>query len=811
MQNKVVKKQTPEQEVVFSLQELLKKCVANWKWFAISVIIFCGLGAWYALRQEPIYKRTMEVLIKDQDGGGGMADISSAFSSLGLVSSNTNVNNELISLTSPAVMYEVIEKLGLDVSYATPGRFHLKTLYGTNLPFIVKFKDIEEQTGGGLVINLGKDGSKTLEKFKLYTIDGVETFDDEIKMAPGQTEVKTPLGIVEVTPNPIYTPSKSKKQKPITKIMVGRDGMQSTVELYSGKLKGDLADKDADVIELTMKDESIERAVDVLNSIVEVYNESWIKDKNKIAVATSKFIDERLASIREELGVVDSDISKYKSENLVPDLTEAAKLSMKENADVSKDMLDLSNKMTMCIYLRDYVNNPANANAVIPVNTGIGSPTLETDISTYNALLLNRNSLVQNSSEKNPLVQDYDVKIKGLRESIVRGINAQVSSLEVSMKNLRGAKGDVVNQLATGPSQAKYLISVEREQKVKQELYLYLLQKSEENDLNQKFTADNTRIITPPMGSLLPVAPKKKLIVAVAFLIGLLVPGVWIYILSVTDTKVRSKKDIEGISAPFAGEIPMVGRDSKFKKILKKVIPQKKSDGDLENVIEAVKDGSRDIVSESFRIVRSNLEFMVDRKAACNVIMFTSNNPGSGKSFIAYNLGASFALKNKKVLLVDCDLRHGSASQFVGMPSKGICTYLRGLSDTWKGFVVPVAGVDGLSVMPIGNRPPNPAELLDTEKFAEFVKEASQDYDFILMDCPPANLVADTKIISKYADSTVFIIRAGLFDKNMITELDAMYKDKVYPQMSIVLNGTENYVSKKHSAGYYGSYYSTEE
>lgn len=804
-----------DQEEIFSFREFLGQCAKYWQWFVASVVIFCGLGFLYVLRQQPVYQREMALLIKDNENGG-VSDIASAFSSMGLVSSNTNVNNELISLTSPAVMAEVVKRLELEVNYTRKGKFHGNTLYGTNLPIKVSFLDLDEQEFAGFRMEMGSNGSVKLSKFYKGTSDGVVKINKEVMTTIGFKPVNTPLGRVIVSPNGKYIAPKKKNADESNIIFVSHAGLQNTIESYTNKLKGDLADKDADVIQLSMKDVSTQRAVEVLDNVVTVYNENWVQDKNKVAVATSKFIDERLHIIEGELGNVDSDISKYKSENLVPDLTEAAKLGMQESTEVSRNMLDLTNQMTMCVFLRDYVNNPSNSDSVIPVNTGIGSPALETEISTYNSLLLNRNSLVQNSSVANPLVQDYDIQIRGLRESIVRGINAQVASLNTAMKNLRGAKGAVDSQLASGPKQAKYLLSVERRQKVTEALYLFLLQKREENELTQTFTAYNTRIITPPTGSLKPVAPKKNMILAVAFLLGLCVPGVALYIVVATNTTVRSRKDIEFMSTPFAGEIPFKGKVSMFRKFAYKFLPAKKKDSkDMENVLDVVSPGSRDMISESFRIVRGNIEFMIHKKEGCSVLMMTSYNAGSGKSFISYNLASSFALKNKRVLLVDCDLRHGSASQFVGMPSKGLSNYLTGNVDTWKNFVVPVENHPGMFVMPIGHRPPNPAELLDTDRFERFVNEARENYDYILLDCPPANVVADTKIVSKFVDRTIFIIRVGLFDRQMVSEVDALYKSKSYPQMSIVLNGTDTHGSGRygsynsHYGSYYGSYYST--
>lgn len=807
MEENIIRTQVSEEEEVFSLKDFLTQCLAKWQWFFASVVIFCCIGVFYILRQQPVYSRSMAVLIQDQDGGGGVSDISNAFSSMGLVASNTNVNNELISLTSPAVMYEVIQRLGLDVNYNAPGRFHKTTLYGTTLPLTVKFLDLEEQQGAGFTAELLDDGGVKLSDFYLATPDGKEEIEKELTVKPGFNPVQTPVGKVVISPNGKYIPAKGKKAKKVKEIMVERTGMQNSVETYSALVKGDLADKDADVIDLSMKDVSAQRAVDVLNAIVEVYNENWVHDKNKIAVATSNFIDDRLRLIESELGDVDNDIFKFKSENRVPDLEEAAKIQMKQSTDMSNKMLEVTNQMAMSIYLRDYLNNPSNAKNVIPVNTGIGSNTLETQISNYNNLLLNRNTLAASSSDSNPLVVDYDAQIKGLREAIVNAINAQIISLNTTLRNMQGAKGTAEGQLASGPTQAKYLLSVERQQKVKESLYLYLLQKREENELTQTFTAYNTRIITPPTGSLLPVAPKKSMILMVCFLLGLCVPGVALYISEATNTKVRNRKDLDKMSVPFVGEIPFVGKKSMMD-VVRKVFPKKKNSRELEKVLVAVKDGSRDVVSESFRIVRGNLDFMIRDQKACNVIMVTSFNPGSGKSFISFNLASSFALKGKKVLVVDGDLRHGSVSQFVNMPTKGISSYLTGNTNDWRKLVVPVTSHEGMFVMPIGHRPPNPAELLDNGRIGEFIKEASEDYDYIFIDCPPTDIVVDTQIVERYVDRTIFVVRAGLLDRKMVADIDAIYRNKRFKQMCIVLNGTDTH-NKSKAYGVYG-YYSDE-
>ncbi|MDE5868885.1 MAG: polysaccharide biosynthesis tyrosine autokinase [Muribaculaceae bacterium] len=787
-----------------TLKEYLRQCSRKWLWFLLSFLFFCGLGAAYILRIQPQYKRSMEILVKDDDSKNPMGDIAGAFSAFGLGGGRSNVYNEVIALSSPAVMYEVVDRLDLDMNYIEKGLFHGTTLFGENLPFTALMTDIPAESSAGFRVECFPNGDVRLFKFYKTDEEGGHKYDGEVRAKIDGKAIRTPIGRVVLSQNPEYK-GNAKKSKNSKIIYVGHTGMTDAVDYYGGKLHVDLADTDADVIELSIKDTSVERAVAILTTVIDVYNQNWMDDKNRIAVATSDFIDDRLKIIERELGVVDNDISKYKSEHLVPDLKEAAKLNMEQDAQLTNKMLDLTNEIAMTGFVKDYVTNPANRNSVIPVNTGMGSPQLETQIASYNDLLLTRNNLVHSSSETNPIVLDYDAQLRGMREAIVKGVSSYVTALQSSLNNLRGAKGNTESQLSSGPTQAKYLLSVERQQKVKESLYLFLLQKREENELTQTFTAYNTRILTPPMGSTHPVSPKKNMIMGVMFFLSLVVPALWLYFRLYLDDKVRSRRDLERMVTPFAGEIPMGERRNRKGLRSGRAGKVSKSGKSLENVVVAVKEGSRDAVSESFRIVRGNIDFMVKNQPT-NVIMLTSFNPGSGKSFIAFNLAASFALKGKRVLIIDGDLRHGSTSQFVGMPSKGLSEYLTGSTDDWRSTVKEVEDHAGVFVLPIGHRPPNPSELLDNGRIGELLKESRADYYYVFIDCPPVDIVVDTQIIEKYVDRTLFIVRAGVLDKKSIVEIDAIYKDKRFKSMSVILNGTDSEHSRSHSYGSYGYY-----
>ena len=793
-------------ESQFSIGDFLKSCAAKKKWFIASVLFFLLVGIAYIARLEPRYERSMSVLIKDQDEGGGVGSIASAFSSFGLVSSNTNVYNELLSIKSPAVMQQVVLDLNLQVNTIERKFPHGTTLYGTTDPFVIGFPDLGPQDGGSFRMDIRPDGTARLYKFRRNLTDGLAKYDDVIELPKGFLKARTPLGIIDFTPNPKYTGKLCPEGKPRT-LVIARGGLQATTESLCKRLKGDLADKDAEVIDLQITDVSIERAEDILNNVLRVYNEFWVSDKNKVAQATSQFINDRLVVLQQELGDIDLRVSDFQSKSLMPNIGEVDRMNMESTKDVNSQILTLNNQLAMSEAVYGYIANSANKENVIPMNTGTGNPQLEAQIGSYNQLLLQRNNLRSSASGANPLVQQLDAQVAGQHEAITKAMAAHVANLRKALANLQGAKGAISGEIAALPDKARQLRGVTRQQSVKEQLYLFLLQKREENELSQTFTANSTRVITPPQGSFKPVSPKKTLILGVLFIVGLFLPAMVIYIRESNNSKVRSRKDLEHMSTPFIGEIPFMGKKPGIFKKFFALFRKKKHSRSLEKVMVAVRPGSRDVASESFKIIRGNIDFMMQHSKADNVIMLTSFNPGSGKSFIAYNLSASFTMKGKRVLNIDCDLRHGSTSQFVHMPDKGLSSYLTGATDDWRSLVRPVEDTPDMFVLPIGHRPPNPSELLDNGRIGKLIREASEEYDYVFLDCPPVDIVVDTQILEKYIHRTIFIVRAGLLERSAIAEIDALYQSGRFKNMCLLLNGTEQQLSRygAYGSSYYGS------
>ncbi|MCH5242278.1 MAG: polysaccharide biosynthesis tyrosine autokinase [Muribaculaceae bacterium] len=786
MENNSNNNKQSEEITNFEFKDFLRLCLDKWYWFAICAAFAVGIALFYIYYKQPEYKRYEQILISDQDSGSGIGDVAGAFSSLGLFSKNSNVFNELLTMTSPAVLYEVADSLQLDMNYSERDGLRKKTLYGTNLPFKVDMLDIDRQGTASFRIKQSSNGDMEFYKFQRITPDGKIKYKDEIKVPAGTTMVPTPLGNIKITPNPSYIPDGKDGDKVIN---VGKMAMQNTVELYGQKLSGDLADDDADIIELSIEDVSVQRAVDILNYVLLVYNQNWVDDKNRIANATSKFIEERLDIIQKELSEVDHSIAAYKKENGIPDVQVQLQTSMELGSKMESDLMQTSTDLSIAKYMQEFLNKNNDINTVLPANLGVRTGELSVQIAAYNELLLNRNTIANNSSDANPLVQSYDRQLRQMRTAIEASVNNSIANLQEQVAYMSDEVNKMNATMSSAPSTYLPLLTEERQQQVKQELYLFLLQKKEENELTQKFTSDNIKIITPPIGSLKPVSPRKGLIIIVSLIIGFGVPIILLYYLDSTNTTVRTKKDFTGVLIPYMGEIPQVGTNSNLKKLSNKNILKKTSRDEPPMVV--VSDGNQDAVNEAFRVVRGNIDFMSKNSTGTKVIMVTSINPGSGKTFIAYNLALSYGLKNKKVLLIDCDLRHGSVSQLVGNPSKGITSYLDGATENWKGLVVKSKENSNVDVLPVGSIPPNPAELIEEDKFPALLEKARKDYDIILLDCPPVNVVVDTQIIAPLANATIFVVRVGLLQKTSIKELDEFYHDQKFNNMSVILNGIE--------------------
>lgn len=773
---------------ILRIKDFIYLCLVNWYWFIISVVVCMAIGYVIIRKSTPVYKKNAAILIKTDSQGRSMSTNMAMFEDLGINNGSSHLYDELAILRSPDLMRDVVRALNLNMSYVVDGRFRSQQLYGSDLPVQVLMPNLDEEDTATFDLTLEKNGEYVLSNL---TYNGKPLKDQKYKGKIG-TAIKTPLGQIEVTP------AKGYEKSQYDKIHVSHNPVKAVAGGLTGGLEV-MDDKDGwNLVEMSYTDWSPERASDILTQLVASYNDRWMRDKRTLADNSSKFIDERVQLLHDELGSVDNDISAFKSANLVPDVDAAASMYMSQATQASMALKDLRNQEYMAKYIRNYLRNAENQYQLLPANAGLTNASISSQISEYNTKLLERNSLVSQSSASNPLVADIDQQISAMKGALVASIDNEIMSLSEQIRSQEGFSGSATSKIASNPKQAKYLLSVERQQKVKESLYLYLLQKREENQLNQAFTAYNTRIVREADGSNAPISPNKNNIYLTAFFIGLAIPALVLFQREMSVHTVRGRKDLKGMKIPFAGELPLHSKHQK----LKRIHPSNK---DPKPKV-AVKENSRNSINEAFRVLRTNIEFMLGNTTEPQVLIQTSANPGSGKTFVSYNLAKSFAIKGKKVVVVDLDMRKSSLSKYASENTKGVSDYLANRIQDIASIIQHVPDCSNLSIIPVGTIPPNPTELLFSERLEDLINYLKVRYDYVFIDCPPVEVVADSSIIGKHADYTLFVVRAGMLDLSMLSVIDEMYEKGKYPNMSLILNGTIN--PKNSYARRYGNPYS---
>lgn len=786
-----------EQQQDLSIADILTLCLSRWYWFLISIVACLIIAFFYVKSTRPTYFRSAQIILKSDKRGNSISNDISGISNIGMFTNNSSIYNEIVCMQSPSLMKEVVKRLGLDISYYGSGLWYKPVLYGKNLPVNVEFIELNEEQSASFELMLEKQGGFELSGF---VCKGME-YEDIIKGNFNDT-ISTPAGKIIVSQGDGYPgwalENANETSSNNSRIFINKHNLSAITSAYLAKTSIALNNKQNTVVDIKVSDQSTQRASDIVTTLISVYNEQWVDDKNLIAISTSHFINNRLQIIEKDLGMVDSDITAFKRDSRVPDINAAAQMYMARNENTERELLKIKTTLGLANYLKDFIADMIKTNDVLPAINGLDNANIESQIAEYNQLVITRDKLVTVSSESNTMVQDYNSSISSMKGAIKSSLNNYIVSLQNQISNLEQSERRTDSQLASSPTQAQQLLSIERQQKVKEALYLFLLQKREENELSQAFTAYNTRVIAPAHGSNGPISPKSSMIYLIALVLGICLPAGFLVAREMMDTKIRIKKDLDGISAPFVGEIPHTfdNGEKKWWQFWKNVDNINKK-----NSVMIVEEGKRDFVNESFRVLRANIEFMLNKGEKGHTFILTSFNPGSGKSFLSMNIAMSFAIRRNKVLVIDCDLRHGSSSEYVGSPRKGLSNVLGGKIDNYQETVVKYNGNEYLDVLPIGSIPPNPSELLYSPKFKEIIDHAKKTYDYIFLDCPPVNMLADTQILNPYAERTLFIVRAGLMDLAQRSELKELISSKRLTNVSLILNAS------KTGGASYGSRY----
>ena len=762
-------------------------------WYILSIAICLVLGALYLYRTAPVYQRTAKLIIQDDTQESALRDISAFAGNFKGTTVGDNVNNEVEAFTSPDLMKTVVERLGLQTTYIEHQFLRSVELY-TSTPLQMSIVDGTVQSSFSFELKKVKDSLLVLEDFRAA---GKKIKSGNVTGHPGDT-LSTPVGKIRLIPTIGFGDWDSK-------MTIRWNSSMAVAKGYSGRLTASVSGKQTSVIVLGFNDRFPSRAENVLSTLIDVYNEEWIQDKNRSARNTTAFINERLVVIEQELGGIENSLKKFKEENKLTNMEMTSQAFINESTNYSAQSFEVSNQLAIASYIRDYLTDPAHVKDLLPANSGLSNNNIESQIAEYNEVVLNRDRLLASSSERNPLIADMNSSLNAMKATIIRSIDNHIATLELQADKIKGQEDQVLSRIASSSGQELELLSIERQQKVKETLYIYLLQKREENEIAGLVNVGNTRLIMNPNGSGSPVSPNKMMIMFAMIILGCAIPFGILFLKRTMDTSVHSRSDLAGVNLPFLGEIPLLGTDRRRKGLARLVSPEK---FDNTNCRIFVRPGSRDYVNEAFRVLRTNIDMMTGRETGCKVMMTTSMFPNSGKTFMLMNLAASMALKGSKVLMIDLDLRKATLSKALNLNGTGVSSYLSGKTDTFMDHIREVQ--EHLDLLPVGSLPPNPSELLLSERFKNMIDTLKNEYDYIFIDCPPIDMVADTYIIAGVVDISIYVVRAGVADKRNLYLLEQLRQDTRLKRLSLILNGVENYRRGygygRYGYGSYGSY-----
>ena len=737
--------------------DILMFLLSKWKWFVISIIVFGGL-AWFQYARTPkTYFRSATVIIKDP---------SNKISSAGLdrydnYINKVNVANEILQFRSKKLMRDVVSRVSADIDYKVKEGLQMTELYKKS-PVSVRFLETTPEMHLNMVVT-------PLDSSKVMVSDFGSDESDKKWTVPMKDTVNIEGVKLVVAPTNYYTDSWKGEHIHITK-----NPMSSVVGYFISSLGIRQEEDEASILTLSLKDRSAARAEDVLNMLISVYNEEAINDKNQVAINTAEFINERLIIIESELGGVESHLESFKRENRIVDIATTAGMYVGESQKYNTNVMELETQLRLATYIKDYLTDPTREIDLIPANTGISDMNIESQIAQYNTIKLRRDKLIEDSSEKNPVVEELNTSLRAMKQSIIRAVDNMIVSINVRRNDAQSRESQAQSRVSSIPTKERQMLSIERQQKIKESLYLFLLNKREENALSQAMVDNNARVIDGASGPKAPIAPNRNKIMLLGLLLGLAFPGVIFLMIMFLDTRIRTKKDIQGkVTAPFLGVIP---------------------EQDKEN---------ENLISEAFKIVRTNMSFLSRKDRKIQVIMCTSFSSGDGKTFVSLNLANSFISARKKVVLVDLDIRKGTLTAHFSKHShhhaQGVTNYLADTDLRLGDIISSDTGVEGLDLIPSGSIAPNPAELLMDERLDEMFKELRNRYDVIITDSVPVGLVADATIANRVADLTLFVVRAGRLDRRQLPDIEAMYQERKLTNMSLLLNGADFH---HHGYGY---------
>ncbi|WP_037319669.1 polysaccharide biosynthesis tyrosine autokinase [Salegentibacter sp. Hel_I_6] len=753
-----------------NMRKEITKYLKKWPWFILCIIICCAAGYIYLRYTTPQYIAKTQIILKDDSSKNSESVI---FKDLGIMSTagTKSIENDLGILRSRRLMNEVVRSLNLYIQYYIEGEFNDIELY-ENVPFSIHVMGFDEnllkQNGGGR-FEIWRSSNK------IYKIKNLQTGTIK-EEEPGNT---IDLGFAQI----IIRPMESNRGYE-GKTIVQFSEINKIAANYRNKINFTQADENSLLIGIELSDPVKEKARDILDQLIMEFNRSAIEDKNLIAGNTFDFINERLAIINEELDSVETGKKIFKQQNQLTDIHAESQMFIQNASDYNKKRQEIGTQLELSNAMLEYISSKSDRN-LLPSNLGLSEGGVNDQIDEYNSLILDRNRLLAGSSEKNPMVVKYNSQIDQIKANVVQSLNQARSNLLISQEDIQRQASSIGSKIYSVPTKELQYRGIERQQSIKETLYLFLLQKREENSLAMAITEPKAKIVDRAYFSDYPISPNSRSVYMGTFILGLFIPFSLIYINGLLDNKIRKRVDIESL----ASNIPLVGE-----------IPK------MTQKLRLIKSNDRSVLAEAFRILTTNLQYLLitqKNKTSGITFLVTSTIKGEGKTFTSVNLSITLANTSKKVLLIGGDLRNSKLQPFVINKSQklGLCDYLADDSLDLDCLIQKSNLNAHLDILLSGNYPPNPYELLKTSKMGVLIESMQKEYDYIVIDTAPSLLVADTFLLTKFADIVLYIVKAGFTDKELLEFPQRAKEQEKFSKIAFILN----HVSKAH-LGYGNSY-----